>query len=68
MRISKIPCYTARKELTKFKDLKVDDGGESLNVSRGRSKNKGRGRSTGPSLDQRVGATSQSSNVIIATS
>ena len=27
------------KELTKFKDLKVDDGAEGLNVARGRSEN-----------------------------
>ncbi|KAK2382202.1 hypothetical protein QL285_069749 [Trifolium repens] len=31
------------KELTKFKDLKVDDSGEGLNVARGRSENRGKG-------------------------
>jgi len=35
------------KELTKFKDLKVDEGGEGLNVARGRSghRRKGKGKS-----------------------
>ncbi|KAK2417659.1 alpha carbonic anhydrase [Trifolium repens] len=32
------------KELTKFKDLKVDDGAEGLNVMRGRSENRGKGK------------------------
>jgi len=32
------------KELTKFKELKVDDSGEGLNVSRGRSQNRGNGK------------------------
>ncbi|KAK2441188.1 alpha carbonic anhydrase [Trifolium repens] len=32
------------KELTKFKDLKVDDGAEGLNVERGRSENGGKGK------------------------
>ena len=32
------------KELTKFKDLKVDDGGEGLNVSRGRNEHRGKGK------------------------
>ncbi|KAK2372802.1 alpha carbonic anhydrase [Trifolium repens] len=32
------------KELTKFKDLKVDDGAEGLNVMRGRSENGGKGK------------------------
>ena len=32
------------KELTKFKDLKVDEGGEGLNVARGRSKHRGKGK------------------------
>jgi len=32
------------KELIKFKELKVDDSGEGLNVSRGRSENRGNGK------------------------
>src|SRR4030065_2125670 len=32
------------KELTKFKDLRVDDGGEGLNASKGRSDHKGKGK------------------------
>jgi len=32
------------KELTKFKELKVDDSGKGLNVSRGRSENGGNGK------------------------
>ena len=32
------------KELTKFKELKVDDSGEGLNVSRGRSESRGNGK------------------------
>ena len=32
------------KELTKFKDLKVDDSGEGLNVSRGRNEHRGKGK------------------------
>jgi len=32
------------KELTKFKDLKVDEGGEGLNVARGRSEHRGKGK------------------------
>lgn len=32
------------KELTKFKDLKIDDGGEGLNVTRGRSEQRGKGK------------------------
>ena len=31
------------KELTRFKDLKVDEGGEGLNVARGRSEHRGKG-------------------------
>lgn len=31
------------KELTKFKDLKVDEGGEGLNVARGRGEHRGKG-------------------------
>ncbi|PNX63781.1 cytochrome p450, partial [Trifolium pratense] len=32
------------KELTRMRDLKIDDSGEGLNVARGRSENKGRGK------------------------
>jgi len=32
------------KELTKFKDLKVDEGGEGLNVARGRNGHRGKGK------------------------
>ncbi|MCI38644.1 receptor-like protein kinase, partial [Trifolium medium] len=32
------------KELTKLRDLKVDDSEEGLNVARGRSENKGKGK------------------------
>jgi len=32
------------KELTKFKDLKVDEGGEGLNVARGRNEHRGKGK------------------------
>jgi hypothetical protein len=44
------------KELTKFRDMKVDDSGEGLNISRGRSESHGRGkgRSIGPSIGQRI--------------
>jgi hypothetical protein len=41
--LEKVQSALRTKELTKFKYLKVDDGGEGLNVSRGRSENKGRG-------------------------
>jgi hypothetical protein len=58
------------KELAKFRDMKVDDSGEGLNISRGRSESHGRGkgRSIGPSIGQRIVVTTQSSNVTIATS
>ncbi|KAK2414734.1 secreted RxLR effector protein [Trifolium repens] len=32
------------KELSKFKDLKIEDSGEGLNVARGRSEHKGKGK------------------------
>ncbi|KAK2362411.1 alpha carbonic anhydrase [Trifolium repens] len=32
------------KEMTKLRDLKIDDSGEGLNVARGRSENKGKGK------------------------
>ncbi|PNX58580.1 acylamino-acid-releasing enzyme [Trifolium pratense] len=32
------------KELTKLRDLRVDDGVEGLNVARGRSENEGKGK------------------------
>jgi len=55
------------KELTKFKDLKVDEGGEGLNVARGRSEHRGKGKgSRGPSLGPRV-FTNQSINAFFVT-
>ncbi|MCI51491.1 cytochrome P450, partial [Trifolium medium] len=42
--MEEVQAVLRTKELTKFKDMKVDDSGEYLNVSRGRSENRGNGR------------------------
>ncbi|KAK2433181.1 inorganic pyrophosphatase TTM2 [Trifolium repens] len=52
-------------ELTKFKDLKVDDGAKGLNVARGRSENGGKGKGKGPSLGQRVMVVASSNATIV---
>jgi len=39
--LEEVQATLRTKELTKFKELKVDDSGEGLNVSRWRSENKG---------------------------
>jgi len=38
--LNEVQAALRTKELTKFKWLKVDDSGEGLNVSRGRSENR----------------------------
>ena len=42
--LEEVQAALRTKELTKFKELKVDDSGEGLNVSRGRSENRGKGK------------------------
>jgi len=43
------------KELTKFKDLKVDESGEGLNVARGRSGHRGKGKGNSRSKSRSKG-------------
>jgi hypothetical protein len=52
------------KELTKFRDLKDDDSGQGLNISSGRSENKGREKGK---KHRSNAVTTQSSNVTTAT-
>jgi len=42
--LEEVQVASRTKELTKFKDLKVDEGGECLNVARGRSGHRGKGK------------------------
>ncbi|MCI42010.1 hypothetical protein A2U01_0063245, partial [Trifolium medium] len=42
--LEEVQATLRTKKLTKFKDLKVDDSGEGLNVSKGRSENGGNGK------------------------
>jgi len=42
--LEEVQAALRTKELTKFKDLKVDDSGEGLNVSRGRNEHRGKGK------------------------
>jgi len=42
--LEEVQAVLRTKELTKFKELKVDDSGEGLNVSRWRSENRGNGK------------------------
>jgi len=43
------------KKLTKFKDLKVDEGGEGFNVARGRSEHRGKGKGKSRSKSRSMG-------------
>ncbi|KAK2447548.1 secreted RxLR effector protein [Trifolium repens] len=42
--LEEVQAALRTKELTRFRDLKVDDSGEGLNISRGRSENHGKGK------------------------
>ena len=42
--LEEVQAALGTKELTKFKDLKVDEGGEGLNVARGRNEHRGKGK------------------------
>ncbi|MCI42024.1 hypothetical protein A2U01_0063259, partial [Trifolium medium] len=42
--LDKVQSALRTKELTKLRDLKVNDSAEGLNVARGRSENEGKGK------------------------
>ena len=67
--LEEVQAALRTKELTKFKELKVDDRGEGLNVSRGEVKTEetGKARIPGQSLGRMMVAIKHSTNVLFVT-